>query len=143
MPSALERRRKKDIDQFFGVLERGDAATEARDIGFVVRAAHLGVIAVVQHDCADTPKSIRRHAHADAGTADEHRALSPACRHRARRYFRKIGIIGSFFGMGTAIDHRMCMALEVSAQRLFEDKSCVIGCESYFHMKKPPSGGLG
>ena len=116
-----------------------DSAAEAENVRVIVSACHACGERVGTASRADALVLVRRHAHADAGAADEYAAVALTALYRGAGFVRVLGVMHRF-AAAAEIDVFDVLSVKVRLDRFFEFITAVIaGYRKYFlfHVYSP------
>ncbi len=112
VPAAFKRRVQPELDHVVHEVLAQQVGGEAEDIGVVVAAAHFGRDVVVAGGRADAGELVRRHAHPQAGAADQNAALGLAAADHAGDPCGHVGIVDGLAGIGAHVFHLVLQAAQ-------------------------------
>ena len=110
---------------------------QADNIGIVVETGELGRENIGTARRTDSLDLVRRHTHADPGTAAEDAQIRISFGQVSAGLFRINGVVAAFGGIGTHIGNGITFRGEESDQSLLEGVACMVcgnNNSSFFHI---------
>ena len=108
----------------------GHPLTEARDVGVVMPADHLGVLGVSDHTSPDTGYLVRGHAHPLTATAYEHSSIDRARSDEPADGGAEVRVVDALVGVGAHVHYLVTVLDQVIDQRRLQVEAGVVGTDS-------------
>jgi hypothetical protein len=132
MPAAFEFGSHEDFE-YFHVEIVAVHFSEAQDIGVIVHPGHGGKFRFVNESRSYFREFVGRHAHTDAGAADEDSPLGLTASYRPGDFPGEIRVIGGCLGIGANIGNFVPLAFQPIDDFQFQFIAAVVVANGDFH----------